>query len=246
MGKFEGKIILVTGASRGIGRGIALKFAEQRAHVLINYAKNEKEAHEVARAIESSGGKASCIQADMGDLESQTKLFQRIGSDFQKLDVLVNNAGAVIYKSLASTSFEEFEKIFSLNVRGVFFACQNALKLLPDGGRIINLSSSVTRLMLPTYSAYSASKAAVEQLTRVLAKEVGLRQITVNAVAPGPTDTELFREGKSENQIQQLSQMAALGRLGQPTDIGDAVVFLASEEAKWITGQTIFANGGFA
>jgi len=246
MGRFQGKTVLVTGASRGIGKAIALKFASESAQIVINFSKNETEAHKVAKEAEALGGKASCLQADISSLESQKQLFQRISSDFQKLDILVNNAGAIVYKSLASTSVEDFEKIFSLNVRGVFFACQNALNLMPNGGKIINLSSSVTRMMLPTYSAYSASKAAVEQLTRVLAKEVGSRQITVNAVAPGPTDTELFREGKSENQIEQLAQMSALGRLGQTTDIADVVAYLASNEANWITGQTIFANGGFA
>ena len=150
-----------------------------------------------------------------------------------------------ISNNVADTLEEEFDRLFAINVKGTFFSCQLAARRLSDGGRIINVSSAVTRMMLPGYAIYSASKGAVDQITRVLAKELGERQITVNAVAPGPVDTELLRDGRSEEQIQQMAEMAALGRIGEVEDIADVVAFLASDDARWITGQTIHINGGY-
>jgi 3-oxoacyl-[acyl-carrier protein] reductase len=157
---------------------------------------------------------------------------------------LVNNAGVILYKPLVDVSEQEFDRIMTVNVKGTFFACQQAAKRLENGGRIVNFSSSTTALMLPTYSAYVATKGAVEQLSHVLAKELGPRGITVNVVSPGPTDTELFGQNKTEQDKQRYAQMAALGRLGTPEDIADVVAFLASEEARWVTGQNIRVNGG--
>ena len=164
---------------------------------------------------------------------------------FGRLDILVNNAGIRISKDVVDIREEEFDRLFAINVKGTFMACQQAARRLSDGGKIINVSSAVTRMMLPGYSLYSASKGAVDQITRVLAKELGGRNITVNAVSPGPVDTELFREGKSEEMVQQMAQMAALGRIGQVQDIADAVAFLAGDDARWITGQCIHVNGGY-
>ncbi|NEQ26765.1 MAG: SDR family oxidoreductase, partial [Microcoleus sp. SIO2G3] len=164
----------------------------------------------------------------------------------RKVDILVNNAGTTIYKPIAEVTEEDFDKIFAINVKGTFFACQQAAQRLASGGRIINFSTTVTALMLPTYGTYAATKGAVEQITRVLAKELGGRGITVNVVSPGPTDTELFKADKTEEQINRFAQMAALGRLGEVQDIADVVAFLASEEARWITGQNIRVNGGLA
>ncbi len=241
----SGKIALVTGSSRGIGRAIAERLSREGASVVVNYASNANSAQEVVRGIETADGTAIAVQADIAKLDDIQRLFDQTIEHFGRLDMLINNAGIRISKNLTDIQETEFDRLFAINVKGVFFACQQAAHRLSDGGRIINVSSAVTRMMLPGYSIYAASKGAVDQITRVLATELGGRQITVNAVSPGPVDTDLFRDGKSEEQIQQLAQMAALGRLGQVQDIADAVAFLASDDARWITGQSIHVNGGF-
>ena len=243
--KLSGKMALVTGSSRGIGRAIAERLSRGGASVVVNYASGVDSAQEVVREIEAAGGAAIALQADVAKPGDIQRLFDQTIEHFGRLDMLINNAGIRISKNVADIDEAEFDRLFAINVKGTFFACQQAAHRLSDGGKIINVSSAVTRMMLPGYSIYAASKGAVDQITRVLAKELGDRQITVNAVAPGPVDTELFRDGKSEEQIQQMAQMAALGRLGQVQDIADAVAFLASDDARWITGQSIHVNGGF-
>lgn len=244
--KLEGKVAIVTGSSRGIGAAIARRLAQDGASVVINYAGSADKAQEVVSAIEQQGGKAIALQADISKITEITQLFDRAIEHFGQVDILVNNAGTALYKPIAEVTESEFDKIFSINVKGTFFACQQAAQKLASGGRIINISTSLTVLMLPTYGAYVATKGAVEQITRVLAKEVGQRQITVNAVSPGPTDTALFRDGKTEEQINRLAQMSAFNRLGEVEDIAEIIAFLASDEARWITGQNIRANGGSA
>ena len=241
----SGKIALVTGSSRGIGRAMAERLSYEGASVAINYVNNANSAREVVAGIESAGGAAIAVQGDVSKLEDIQGLFDQTIEHFGRLDVLINNAGIRISKNVADITEAEFDRLFAINVKGTFFACQQAARRLSDGGKIINVSSTVTRMMLPGYSIYAASKGAVDQITRVLAKELGGRNITVNAVSPGPVDTDLFRDGKSEEQIQQMAQMAALGRIGQVQDIADAVAFLASEAARWITGQSIHVNGGY-
>ncbi len=244
--KLEGKVALVTGSSRGIGRAIAERLSSDGAKVVVNYAGSADKASEVVAAIATNGGEAIAVQADVSKVADIQRLFDQTLERFGKLDILVNNAGTILYKPIAQVTEEEFDKIFATNVKGTFFACQQAAQHLAEGGRIINFSSTTTALMLPTYGAYVATKGAVEQITRVLAKELGGRGITVNVVSPGPTDTELFTTGKSEEQMSRFAQMAALGRLGQVQDIADVVTFLASEDARWITGQNIRVNGGVA
>jgi 3-oxoacyl-[acyl-carrier protein] reductase len=243
--KLAGKIALVTGASRGIGRAIAERLSRDGASVAINYVRNLDKAEEVFTEITSAGGTAFTIQADVCRIDGIQQLFEKTLEHFGRLDILVNNAGIRISPTVADLQEEEFDRLFAINVKGPFFACQQAAHQISDGGRIINISSAVTQMMLSGYSIYAASKAAVDQLTRVFAKEVGGRQITVNAVAPGPVDTELLRDGKTEEQIQQMAQMAAFGRLGKVEDIADAAAFLASDDARWITGQVIHVNGGY-
>ena len=243
--KLSGKIAIVTGASRGIGRALALRLGHDGAAVAINYVNNAAGAEEVKAEIKTAGGDAIALQADVSKPAGIQRLFDQAIEHFGRFDILVNNAGIRISKDVADIDEAEYDRLFAINVKGTFFACQQAARRLSEGGRIINISSAVTRMMLPGYSIYAASKGAVDQITRVLAKELGERKITVNAVAPGPVDTELFRDGKSDEQIQQMAQMAALGRIGQVEDIADAVAFLASDDARWITGQCIHVNGGF-
>ena len=238
------KVVLVTGASRGIGRAIAVRLGGDGASVVVNYSGSHDAAGETVAAIEKAGGQAIAVQADVGKIADVERLFDETFQKFGKLDVLVNNAGVMFNKLLAEVTEEEFDRVFAVNVKGTFFACQQAAKRMADGGRIINFSSSTTAMMLPTYGAYVATKGAVEQISRVLAKELGSRGITVNVVSPGPTDTELFGQGKTDQDKQRFAQMAAIGRLGQPKDIADVVALLVSEDACWITGQNIRANGG--
>jgi len=243
--KLSGKIALVTGSSRGIGRAVVERLSREGASVAINYFKSSNKAEEVVAAITSGGGTAVALQADVSRIEGVQQLFEQTLVHFGRLDILVNNAGVRITRTVADTQEDEFDRLFAINVKGPFFACQQAVHRISDGGRIINISSAVTRMMLPGHSIYAASKAAVDQLTRVLAKEIGERKVTVNAVCPGPVDTELLREGKTEEQLQEMAQMAAFNRIGKVEDIADVVVFLASDDARWITGQIIHVNGGY-
>ncbi|WP_165235921.1 SDR family oxidoreductase [Aquisphaera insulae] len=242
--RLDGKVALVTGSSRGIGRAIAVRLARDGAAVVVNYAGNAAAAGAVAEEIQGTGGRAVAVKADVAVVAEVGRLFDEAIGHFGKVDILVNNAGVILYKRLVDVTEAEFDRLFAINVKGTFFCCQQAARRLADGGRIVNFSSSTTALMLPTYSAYVATKGAVEQLSHVLAKEVGARGITVNVVSPGPTDTELFNEGKTEEDRKRLAQMAAFGRLGRPEDIADVVAFLASDEARWISGQNVRANGG--
>ncbi len=239
-----GKVAVVTGAARGIGRAIALRLAQDGAAVVVNYAGSVQQAQETVGLIEQGGGRAVAVQADVSKVGDVKRLFDTCFGAFDRLDILVNNAGVMFTKPVVEVGEEEFDRLFAVNVKGAFFCCQEAAKRMGDGGRIVNLSSSTTALMLPGYAAYVATKGAVEQFSHVLAKELGPKQITVNVVSPGPTDTELFGQGKSEEQKQRFAQTAALGRLGQPQDIADVVAMLAGEDARWITGQNIRANGG--
>ena len=242
--ELDKKVALVTGASRGIGRAIAVRLGETGASVVVNYSGSQDAAHETVAAVEKAGGRAIAVQADVAKFADVERLWDETFQKFGRLDILVNNAGVMFNKLLADVTEEEFDWIFAVNVKGTFFTCQQAAKRLADGGRIINFSSSTTALMLPTYGAYVATKGAVEQMSHVLAKELGSRGITVNVISPGPTDTELFSQGKTEQDKQRFAQLAALGRLGQPADIADVVVLLVSDQAGWITGQNIRVNGG--
>jgi 3-oxoacyl-[acyl-carrier protein] reductase len=246
MASLAGKVAIVTGASRGIGRAIALRLSQEGASVVVNYARGAEQAKDVVSAIEAAGGKALAVQADVSKTAEIRDLFDRTQETYSQIDILVNNAGVTFNKPVAEVTEAEFDNIFAINVKGTFFACQEAAKRMAEGGRIVNFSSSTTAIMMPTYGVYVATKGAVEQLTRSLAKELGDRQITVNVISPGPTDTELFTVGKTAEQIQRFTQMTALGRLGKVEDIADVTAFLCSEQARWITGQNIRVNGGIA
>ena len=246
MKNLDNKVAIITGSSRGIGKAIATRLAKDGAAVVINYSHSADKADAAVKEIEATGGKAIAIQADVSRVVDIKKMFADAIDKLGKVDILINCAGVVVYKPIVEVTEADFDKIMAVNVKGTYFACQQAAKHLADGGRIINISSTTTTLMLPTYSAYVASKGAVEQISRVLCKEVGDRGITVNIVSPGPTDTPLFRKGKTEEQIEHFGEMAALGRIGKVEDIADAIAFLCTDDARWITGQNIRVNGGLA
>jgi 3-oxoacyl-[acyl-carrier protein] reductase len=243
--ELNGKTAIVTGASRGIGKAIAIKLGSMGAAVAVNYAHDETAAESTAAKATEAGGRAIAIKADVRRIDEVQSLFERTVATFGGLDILVNNAGIRLFKPIASITEAEFDKIFAVNVKGVFFACQMAAKMMGDGGRIVNISSSVTQVLLPNYGGYAATKGAVDQITRVLSKELGTRGVTVNAISPGPTDTELFRKGKTQDQIDGFARETALGRIGTPADIAAAVALLVSRDAGWISGQNVYVNGGF-
>jgi 3-oxoacyl-[acyl-carrier protein] reductase len=241
----NGKVAIVTGASRGIGRQIALQLAQSGAKVVVNYSSNQGKADEVVKQIEQSGGEAVAIRANVGKISEVEALFSETLERFGRVDILVNNAGIMETVMIADVTEEMFDRNFEINVKGTYFACQQAMKHLAPGGTIINFSTSVAGAMLPGYSVYAATKGAVEQLTRQLAKEFGPKDIIINCIAPGQVATELFLNGKSEELVNSYRTMNAFGRLGEPVDIANAVDLLVSDKARWITGQTIRVNGGF-
>lgn len=246
MNTLNNKVVLVTGASRGIGAAVAKKLAAEGAKVIINYAGGREAAEETVQSIKDNGGEAIALQADVSKAAEVTALFDAAISHYGRINVLVNNAGIMITKLLKDTTDEDFTRQFEINVRGTFNTLREAATKLADGGSIINFSSTTTRVMMPTYSTYVATKGAVEQLTRVFAKEIGARGINVNAVLPGPTNTELFTKGKSQELIGRLASLNAFNRIGEPEDIARVVAFLAGDDAKWISGQTIGLNGAMA
>ena len=246
MSTLKSKIAIVTGASKGIGASVAKTLAGAGATVVVNYAGSKDAAEQVVKDITSGGGTAIAIQGDVSKASDVKNLFTRTIAQFGRVDILVNNAGVMITKPIVDTTDEEFDKQFNTNVKGVFNALREAATHLADKGSIVNFSTSVNRIMLPGYATYVATKAAVEQLTRVFAKEVGKRGINVNSISPGPTNTELFTNGKSEETISRLASLSAFNRIGDPQDIANVVLFLVSDEAKWISAQNVGVNGAMA
>lgn len=212
--------------------------------MVVNYSESVAQAGEVVADIQKAGGRAIAVQADVSKVADVERLFDATIKQFGKLNILINNTGIILYKPVADTTEEEFDRIMGINAKGTFFACQQATRRMAEGGRITNFSSTLTTVIMANFTAYVASKGAIEQITHVLAKELGPRRITVNCVAPGTKDTELLGRDRTLEQNQQYAQMAALGRLGQPEDIADVVAMLASDDAHQVTGQTLRANGG--
>ena len=244
MGTDKNRVAIVTGASRGIGAAIAERLAADGFTVVINYAGKATEAEALVAKIEAAGGHAIPAPADVSDPAAVARMFDAAESAFGGIDVLVNNAGIMKLASIAEADDALFDSLIAINLKGSFNTMREAAKRLRAGGRIINLSSSVVGLYQPTYGVYAATKAGVEAMTHILAKELRGRSITVNAIAPGPTATALFLDGKPQAVIDSLTKLAPLERLGQPQDIANAVAFLAGPDGAWINGQVLRANGG--
>ncbi|HEX8551524.1 MAG TPA: SDR family oxidoreductase [Abditibacteriaceae bacterium] len=242
--KLQNKTALVTGASRGIGRAIALRLAREGARVAVHYKGREDKANEVVDEIKANGGEAFAVAADIADSLDVRRLAGEIEARWKTLDILVNNAGWATFGRLDEVSEDDFDGIFDLNVRGLFFLSQQCAKVMNDGGRIVNISSGITRINSETGSVYAASKAAVEAFTRCWAADLGPRGITVNTVSPGMTETDLLLEVTPKENLESMAAQTPLGRLGQPQDIADVVAFLCSDDARWLTAQNILANGG--
>jgi 3-oxoacyl-[acyl-carrier protein] reductase len=239
------QVAIVTGGSRGIGAAISQRLAREGYAVVVNYAGRAQEAAQLVAGIGAAGGQVIAIQADVADSAAVRKLFDDAIARFGRVDVLINNAGVMAsdLPHLADTDDGTFDRLFAVNVKGTFNTLREAVTRLQHGGRIINFSTSLVGTLLPGYAAYTATKAAVEVLTSILAKELRGKNITVNAVAPGPTATELFLTGKTDEHVERLARSAPLERLGTPEDIANTVAFLAQPEG-WVNGQTLRANGG--
>lgn len=247
MGKLKNRIAVVTGASKGIGAGIAKGFAAEGATVVVNYASSKEDAERVITEIKEKGGKAIAVQADVSKAADVRRLFAETRKAFGKLDVLVNNAGVYEFSTLAEITEEQFHRLFNTNVLGLILATQEAAKLFgPEGGSIINIGSTASQITPPATAVYTATKGAVDAITHVLAKELGPKNIRVNSINPGMVETEGVHTGGfigSEFQ-KQLEAQTPLGRIAQPHDIAPIAVFLASEDSGWLTGETLLASGG--
>jgi 3-oxoacyl-[acyl-carrier protein] reductase len=238
------KVAIVTGASRGIGAAVAERLADDGLTVVINYSGDVKSAEALARKIEAKGGRALTARADVSDVNAVRGMFDAAEAAFGGVDVLVNNAGIMKLAKIADSDDSLFDLQIAVNLKGTFNTLREAARRLRDGGRIINFSTSVVGVKLETYGVYAATKSAIETLTAILSKELRGRSITVNAVAPGPTATDLFLKGKSQELIDRMAKMNPLERLGTPADIASAVAFLAGPDGSWINGQVLRANGG--
>ncbi|MBB3974070.1 3-oxoacyl-[acyl-carrier protein] reductase [Hansschlegelia beijingensis] len=238
------KVAIVTGASRGIGAAVAERLASDGLTVVVNYAGGHKDAAAVVARIRARGGEAVTAQADVSDPAAVTRVFDAAESAHGGVDVLVNNAGVMALKPIAESEDALFDRQIAINLKGSFNAMREGARRLRDGGRIVNFSTSVVGLKLETYGVYAATKAAIETMTAILAKEMRGRGVTVNAVAPGPTATALFLDGKPQELIDRMAKMNPLERLGQPEDIAATVSFLVGPDGGWVNGQTLRANGG--
>ncbi|MFI1799515.1 SDR family oxidoreductase [Streptomyces sp. NPDC020379] len=250
MGTLTGRTALVTGGSRGIGRSISLRLARDGALVAVHYGHDATAAKETVGLIEAAGGKAFAFQAELGVSGDAVALWEAFDAGLAGygagpgLDILVNNAGVTLPKPIAAVTEEDYDRVFAVNVKAPFFVIQQGLGRLRDGGRIVNISSAVTRIAIPHISAYSMTKGAIDTLTLALAKELGPRGITVNSVAPGFVDTEINPTLKDPKVRAMYAAVSAFNRVGEPADIADVVAFVASDDARWVTGQYLDATGG--
>ncbi|MEH7096925.1 SDR family oxidoreductase [Neobacillus vireti] len=239
------RVALVTGGSGGIGRAIVNKLAENGFAVAVHYSGNKLKADTIVNEIIKNGGNAISVGGDVADEKSMKEVFDLVEVKLGHIDVVINTAGIMILSSIAEMNLDDLDQLYRTNIRGTFVISQQAARRVCQGGAIINFSTSVTRTQLPTYAPYVASKAAVESMTMILARELRGKNITVNTVAPGPTATPLFLDGKDKQMIDNFARATPLERLGTPEDIADTVLYLATI-GRWINGQVIFSNGGLA
>jgi 3-oxoacyl-[acyl-carrier protein] reductase len=237
------RVALVTGGSGGIGRAVSERLAKDGMAVAVHYAGNKAKADETVAAITAAGGTAIAVGGDVADETEMTEAFDAVEREFGGIDVLVNTAGIMLLSPLVEFDLDALDRMHRTNIRGTFVVSQQAARRVRSGGAIVNFSTTVTKLAIPGYTAYAASKGAVDAMTLILAKELRGRDITVNAVAPGPTATPLYFEGKDEATIQAAAKASPLERLGTPDDIAEAVAFLAGP-ARWVNGQIVYVNGG--
>jgi len=242
----KGKIAIVTGASRGIGRAAAIRLGADGFSVVVGYGREQAKAEQAVSAIKEQGGKAFALAADVGSEADVRRLFEHAEKEFGRIDVVVNCAGIMPLSPIAQGDVDAFDRTMATNLRGTFLVFSEAARRLADGGRIIAFSTSAIAKSFPTYGAYVASKAGVESLVHVLANELRGRNITVNAIAPGPVETDMFLTGKTPEQIAQLAKLAPLERIGRTDDIAGLVSFLAGPDGGWINSQVLRANGGYA
>jgi 3-oxoacyl-[acyl-carrier protein] reductase len=240
------KTAIITGATGGIGKVVAQRLAADGFAVVVNYAGNAANAEAVVAEIRAAGGAATAVQADVAKEEEVTRLFEETRNTYGRVDVVVNSAGIMPLSLIAKTDLQTFDRVIAINLRGTFIVMKEAAQHVAEGGRVIAFSSSVLGKSFPTYGPYIASKSAVEGLVRVLANELRGRNISVNAIAPGPIATDLFLKGKSDAVIADFVKMAPLERLGTPEDVANSVSFLAGPEGGWVNGQVLRVNGGFA
>lgn len=239
------RVAIVTGASGGIGHGVAARLGEAGMAVAVHYAGNRDRAEAAADEVKNAGGRAMVMSADIADEAEVAALFDAVEAEYGGIDVVVNTAGIMLLSPLTELNLDDFDRMHRTNVRGTFVVSQQAARRVRSGGAIINFSTSVTKLAVPGYTAYCATKGAVDAMTMTLAREMRGRDITVNAVAPGPTATPLYFNGKTEEVIERARKAPPLERLGEPADIAEVVAFLAGP-ARWVNGQVIYTNGGVA
>jgi 3-oxoacyl-[acyl-carrier protein] reductase len=239
------RVAIVTGASGGIGHGVAVRLGEAGMAVAVHYAGNRARAEAAADEVKNAGGRAMVVSADIADEARVGAMFDEVEAEFGGIDVVVNTAGIMLVSPLTELDFDDFDRMHRTNVRGTFVVSQQAARRIRSGGAIINFSTSVTKLAVPGYTAYAATKGAVDAMTMILAKEMRGRDVTVNAVAPGPTATPLYFTGKPQEVIEAAKKAPPMERLGEPADIAEVVAFLAGP-ARWVNGQVIYTNGGVA
>lgn len=245
--KLTGKVAFITGSAKNMGKDFAIALAKQGADLVIHYhsAHSKPQALETQKEVEALGVRTTLVHGDVSNKAQVMNIFEHIISEFGAVDIVINNAGTISKKPFAEYSEEDFDRLFGINCKGAFFVMQEAAKHIRDNGRIINMGTSLLAAFTGNYALYAGSKAPLEHFTRALAKEVGHRGVTVNTIAPGPIDTDFFHGEENEQTVNYLQSASVMNRLGQVDDITPAVLYLASEQSRWTTGQTLFVNGGF-